>query len=147
MYIYNNQIHFNDITTMSGFLTDNYWLPLVTSLTGICFWLSISDIMIPILENNPIINYISSNTFTIMMHHILFFNIYNLILAVLTQFLIIYIPFDIMAFQSTAWYRFEPVSACRFIYLIFGVGGPLICKFYVENSTIYKKIYYKKRSY
>ncbi|GFI19057.1 hypothetical protein IMSAGC009_04237 [Lachnospiraceae bacterium] len=24
MYIYNNQIHFNDITTMSGFLTDNY---------------------------------------------------------------------------------------------------------------------------
>lgn len=147
MYIYNNQIHFNDITTMSGFLTDNYWLPLVTSLTGICFWLSISDIMIPILENNPVINYISSNTFTIMMHHILFFNIYNLILAVLTQFLIIYIPFDIMAFQSTAWYRFEPVSACRFIYLIFGVGGPLICKFYVENSTIYKKIYYKKRSY
>lgn len=129
IYITNDQIYFNDLTTMSGFLTDYSWLPLLTSITGICFWLTISKLLVPAIGNYPIVNYISENTFTIMMHHIFFFNIYNLLLAVLAKSSILNIPFDFHAFQNTAWYRFEPYPACRIVYVIFGLAGPLLCKY------------------
>lgn len=135
IYKTNDQIHFNDLATMSGFLTDYYWMPLVTSITGICFWLAVSGILVPAIGDNPLINYISENTFAIMMHHIFFFNIYNLLLAILVKYSILHIPFDFQAFQSTAWYRFEPFNACRTIYVIFGLAGPLLCKFFFRACS------------
>lgn len=129
IYITNDQIHFNDLSTMSGFLTDYYCLPLITSITGICFWLTISKILVPSIGNHPIIICISENTFTIMMHHIFFFNIYNLLLAGLVKLSILHIPFDIQAFQNTAWYRFEPFPACTIAYIIWGLVGPLLIKY------------------
>lgn len=57
-------------------------------------------------------------------------------LAALAQYLKLSIPFDSAAFQSTAWYRFEPVLACRFIYVIFGTAGPLMCKILLKTLQL-----------
>lgn len=110
---------------MSGFLTDNYFLPLLTSITGISFWLKVSEMLEPIFRENRFVNYVSENTFTIMLHHLTFFNLYNLILLWIPR-----VPqtFDEIAFRSTAWYRFEPVPAMRVIYVWFGLLGPLVVK-------------------
>lgn len=133
IYKTNDQIYFNDIATMAGFLTQFDFLPLLTSITGICFWLKISEMLVPIFGNNRIVNFISNNTWTIMMHHMLFFNLYNLLLAVCVKLSILHIPFDFSTFHSTAWYRFEPVAACRVIYVIFGMCGPLIMKYFYDK--------------
>lgn len=136
IYKTNNQIYFNDIATMAGFLTQFDFLPLLTSITGICFWLKISELLVPILGNNKIINFVSNNTWTVMMHHILFFNIYNMLLAISVKLSILHIPFDFSSFQATAWYRFEPVAACRVLYVLFGICGPLVAKYCTEKIAI-----------
>lgn len=145
IYITNDQIYFNDLATMSGFLTNYYWLPLLTSLTGICFWLTISKILVPAIGDHPVITYISENTFTIMMHHVFFFNIYNLLLTILVKSSVLHLPFDIQSFRNTAWYRFEPFNACKIVYVIFGLFGPLLCKYLFQRylshiASVWKKI-------
>lgn len=57
-------------------------------------------------------------------------------LTVLAQYFKFSIPFDLAAFQSTAWHRFEPVLACRFIYVIFGIAGSLVCKILMETLQL-----------
>lgn len=60
------------LSVMDGFYTGNCLVPLITSLTGILFWLKIAKFMEPVLGNNRLVNYISGHTFFIMMHHMLF---------------------------------------------------------------------------
>lgn len=125
MYIYPEGIWFNDISTMSGFLTNNYFLPLITSVTGISFWLKVTELLVSALGNNCIVNYISNSTYTIMFHHILFFNLYNLFLSVF-PYTAEY--FDMEVFRATAWYRFEPNPLMSVFYVLVGMAGPLLCK-------------------
>lgn len=125
MYIYPEGIWFNDISTMSGFLTNNCFLPLITSVTGISFWLKVTELLVSVLGNNRIVNYISNSTYTIMFHHILFFNLYNLFLSVF-PYTAEY--FDMEVFRATAWYRFEPNPSMRVFYVLVGMAGPLLCK-------------------
>lgn len=129
-YYTNNQIYFNDINIMSGFLTDIYVLPLITSITGISFWLVIADKLVPVLGENKLINYISGHTYSIMMFHILWFNVYN--------FLISRIPsvaknFDFERFYHTAWYRYEPTTQMRVMYTIVGLFGSVAMCWCVEK--------------
>lgn len=146
IYKTNDQIYFNDVATMAGFLTQFDFLPLLTSITGICFWLKISEMLAPVFGNNRIVNFVSNNTWTIMMHHMIFFNLYNLILALFVKLSILQIPFDFSAFHSTAWYRFEPVAACRVIYVIFGMCGPLIMKYFYDRIITKSKSHIKNNS-
>lgn len=118
-------LNFVGIATMSGFVTDHYWIPVATSITGIVFWLTVSDILVPALGENKVVNYVSNHTFTIMLHHIFFFNVYNVILAVMVKSSILDIPLDFEAMRSSAWYRYDPVKAYAFWYVLFGVCGPL----------------------
>lgn len=118
-------LNFVGIATMSGFVTDHYWIPVATSITGILFWLTVADILVPALGENRIVNYVSDHTFTIMMHHIFFFNVYNAVLVVLTKSFGLNIPLDLEALRSTAWYRYDPVRAYAVWYVFFGLCGPL----------------------
>lgn len=127
-----DQISFINLSSMSGFLTDYYFVPFLTSITGIFFWLKVSDVLVPILGNNRIVNYISDNTWTIMMHHIFFFNVYNMILMIMKKTILPNISFDYELFKSTAWYIFNPIYVSSFMYVLFGVIGPLSIKYTIE---------------
>ncbi len=138
IYISENKIYFNNLASMSGFLTDYYILPFLTSISGILFWIKISELLVPALANNKVVNFVSDNTWAIMMHHIFFFNIYNVILAVLSK-LINQIPFNIKTFRSTAWYIFDPMPACAVVYVFFGMAGPLYIKYVIGNLRKMKR--------
>lgn len=140
-----HDLNFLDIATMSGFLNDYYFIPFITSLSGIFFWLTVSDMVEPIWGDNKLINYISNHTFTIMMHHILFFNLYNLLLAALTKISLFHIPIDFEAFRSTAWYRYEPLWQCNVWYVFFGVTGPLIFRYLYDRVKNFLNFHYTKK--
>lgn len=128
-----HDLNYFNISVMSGFTTDYPIVPFITSMTGICFWLTVAEILVPTLGDSRLVNYISDNTYTVMMHHIFFFNIYNLLLAGLVKLSVLNIPFDFESFRNTAWYRFEPIRACDVWYVFFGMAGPLLVKYMFQK--------------
>lgn len=67
---YGKTIEFPICSVMGGFQSGNPLLPLITSLTGIAFWLKIAKTVTPLLGHNKLVNFISDHTFWIMTHHI-----------------------------------------------------------------------------
>lgn len=67
---YGSAVEFPVCSTMSGFQSGNPLLPLLTSVTGIAFWLKIAKCLVPVVGQNPLVNFISDHTFWIMTHHI-----------------------------------------------------------------------------
>lgn len=67
---YGNTIEFPVCSVMGGFQSGNLILPLITSITGIAFWLKVSKALVPCLGNSRLVNFVSDNTFFIMTHHI-----------------------------------------------------------------------------
>ncbi|MBE5882339.1 MAG: acyltransferase [Lachnospiraceae bacterium] len=130
IYMTGNQIYFNDINKMTGFMTDIYVLPLMTSVTGIAFWLAISDKLVPVLGENKLINYISNHTYAIMMFHIIWFNVYNFLISRIPQ---VAKTFDFEKFYKTAWYRYEPATQFRFFYVMAGLFGALLMCWIVDK--------------
>lgn len=110
---------------MSGGGSANCFLPLITSVSGIIFWLSVSEVLVPILGESKVCNYISDHTFQIMMHHVAFMVILNWGLVLLSRFIIIP-DLDITAIKATAWYRYCPYSGFYIFYFAIGLGGALL---------------------
>ena len=55
-------------------------VPIIVGVNGIWFWLNISNILVKFIGNSKIVNYVSENTFDIMMHHLFWMFIFNLII-------------------------------------------------------------------
>lgn len=66
---YGKAIEFPICSSMSGFQSGNPVLPLLTSVTGIAFWLKIAKTLVPLLGQNALVNFVSDHTFWIMTHH------------------------------------------------------------------------------
>ena len=142
-YITMNRIYFNNIHTMSGFLTDIYVLPLITSITGISFWLSISKKLEPVLGENRLVNYISNHTYTIMMFHMSFFVIYNFVIS---RIPFVAKDFNFDTFYISVWYHYKPIYQFRVFYTFVGVFGPLGLHYLYEKIARYVKELLKKHT-
>lgn len=70
LWIYGTDIAFPNCTFMIGFKTANPVLPLITSVTGIAFFLKLCKALTRFLGENRLINFISENTFFIMTNHL-----------------------------------------------------------------------------
>ena len=103
---------------------DNFYRPFIVGLLGILFWLRISRILVPILKNNKIVNYISKNTFSIMTHHLMGFFILNTIWYFLSKIIKSIDSFNVDRFKSTIEFMYLPKSLVQFeiLYVIFGIG-------------------------
>ncbi len=124
--IYGNGIVFVDIAEMSGFVPGvPSIMPLITSITGIAFWLCIVRIIEPALGNSKIMNDISNHTYEIMIHHYLFINLLNGLIWEL-GIVVRDVPFDIDAMRMSAFCHYEPIYQFRFLYLLFAVSGSLL---------------------
>ena len=126
IYIYNNQLMFLDLAKMSGFTTSNVFLPLISSITGISFWLCVAMILEEPLGKSRLVNFISDHTFEIMTHHYFFFYIYNTILYLISMYVIELQYFDAFAFNANSFYRYQPIFQFRVFYLLIGMAGPLL---------------------
>lgn len=116
---------------MGGFMTDIYIMPLLTAITGICFWLCITEWLAVALGNSRIINYISKHTFAIMFHHLFFFTALSYILSKIN----FETPFDYKQFYANAgWYKYPAFEGVKFLYVIFAFAGCLLLCFIWDKA-------------
>ena len=127
-------VAFDSIDDLSGFTSPYIVTPLISSVVGILFWLTIVELIEKPLSESRFVNYISCNTFWIMSLHIVFFNIFNLILMLISENIIDLKYFDADAFRESEWYFWEISPNIKFAYVIVGILGPLGLK------LIYDKI-------
>ncbi len=121
-------IAFNSIASLNGFTSPYIVTPMISSIIGILFWLTLVDLLGKPLYENRLINYISDNTFWIMSIHLALFNVLNCILLLINT----HIPikgFNPDVFRLTAWYRWEAYPIFRYAYFAFGLFGSLGVKY------------------
>lgn len=105
LLIYGEKIAFLSCTFMSGFKSSNPFLPLLTSITGIAFYLKLSKSLTPILANNVAVNWISNRTNFIMTHHLFAKAVANLLLYHLCKNTVSHAYLlDIEQIYSNPWY-------------------------------------------
>lgn len=118
-------VAFDSLGELSGFTSPYPVTPLLSSLVGILFWLTLVDLAGKPLYESRFVNYMSCNTFWIMGLHILFFNLLNCILLAVNEYITPLLYFDAEAFRESEWYYWELSKNFRLAYLLFGILGPL----------------------
>ncbi len=105
---YGYDIRFPFCARMGGFVTDNPFLPLITSVTAIAFWLKVSKMLAPALGNSRLVNFLSDNTFFIMTHHLTARALFNGLLILGKKYgITMFSAVNADAFRSSAWYIFS----------------------------------------
>ena len=121
-------VAFDGINEMAGFTSPYLITPLVSSVIGILFWLTLVDLIGKPAYESKFVNYMSCNTFWIMGFHVVFFNVLNCILLFLIHCGIDLPYFNVEAFQGTEWYYWEISPNVKLLYLMVGILGPLALK-------------------
>lgn len=127
----------------------NIFTPFITPLPGIMFWLRTSRILVPSLQNSKIIDYISRNTWTIMMHHQFVFFIINYCMLIIKNNMGKFNGFNNKKFRTYAWYGYAAFNNKNFLlfYVIAGIAIPLIIKYYLSKIIEFAKSKNNFRSY
>lgn len=107
--IFGEKIIFIDTSSMNNF---SYWfLPLITSMTGIIFYYEICEFLARKIGEKKFLNFIGRNTFTILETHLLFINIPNFYLYINSlKGNSKYMDFDVVRFRNGAWIRYSFTS-------------------------------------
>ena len=140
---YNSNIHFSSLYSMASFKNVNYVIPMITGITGIYFWIKISQLLQESLKDNKIVNLISNNTKDICMHHIFCMYCVSIIIY-LMNFKLHFKSYDVQSFKnSTGWYYyFFNNNKFSIIYFIIGIIGSILI--HKISDKIYKFIIRKK---
>ena len=113
----------------SGFL-HNPLVPYITTFMGIGFWLGIARLIVPLWKPGNLLDLIGQNTFSIMMHHVTGFFMLNTIFFMLFKIGIFAPDFDMFMYLNSYEYRYLPLGMenGKWLYLLFGIGIPLLLK-------------------
>ena len=113
----------------------NVIMPFIVGTLGIAFWLRIAQILEPIVRNSRVVNIISENTFSIMVHQFLGFFAVNTIFAICSKFVPAISNFNWHRYKTDIWYYYLPndIKQWYIIYLIAGIIVPLIISYILEK--------------
>ena len=127
--VYQNQdLVFNSIAFFGSFSrTAPVYLPYLTSVSSILFYYGLASFLESLFSKNVFVNYLSENTIYVLTLHLLFFNVLNVLLA----YVFCVDNFNHEAFYKSAWYVYAPTSGYLFLYLLFGVLGPLVLRYVI----------------
>lgn len=115
--------------------------PIIVSITGILFWIKIAEVLEPALGNKRIVNYISINTYDIMLHHLFWIFIVNVLIMKATTIFSLE-GFNVEKFKTTIYYCYTAgVIQSQVIYTIIAIAMPLVIRYLYETT---KNIIYKK---
>ena len=128
-------VAFDSLDDLSGFTSPYYVTPLVSSLIGICFWLTAVELVGKQVYESRFVNYVSCNTFWIMGLHVLFFNVFNCVLMGISKGIVALPYFDVEAFQGSEWYYWGISNNIKILYVLVGVLGPLGLKRLYDGIT------------
>lgn len=126
-------VAFDALGELSGFTSPYIVTPLVSSVVGILFWLTLVDLIGKQVYESRFVNYMSCNTFWIMGLHIAFFNILNCILMLINEHIVELPYFSVATFQETEYYYWELSPNFKLAYLIVGISGPLALKWIYDK--------------
>lgn len=128
----------------SGF--DDIFRPFIVGTLGILFWLRMSKILAPTLSNSKLVNYISKNTYPIMIHHLFGFFLLNTIWFTLSKIFSFIEYFNDTQYKSYIYYTYLPKNLIQFriLYVIFGIGVSLIIAFTTNKLKLLIKSKLKK---
>lgn len=149
---FEKDINFASLYNLGGFHNALPFIPIITGITGIWFYLRICQILVGCLGENKIINYLSNNTKCICMHHIFCMYMLALIIYVFNHFLKLN-GFDVENFKNSAGWYFYYFNNSTFslIYAIVGICGSLSINFielkiirYIKNKIEGNKNLYVK---
>lgn len=128
-------IAFDGIDEMVGFTSPYLVTPLVSSVIGILFWLTFSELIEKQVGDSKFVNFMSCNTFWIMGLHITFYNILNLVLMFISTNIVELPYFDVDGFKAIEWYFWGISGNIKILYVMVGILGPLGMKW------VYDKLY------
>lgn len=138
--IYGDNINFIATSSMRYF--NSWYLPLITSVTGIIFYYELMSFLSSKIGQNKVIDFISRNTFTILETHLLFLNIPNFYIYLkIKAGSTLYKDFVVNNFVNGAWVRYSPNT--RLMGFILGLVGSLLIAFLFEKikgTKMYKKV-------
>lgn len=104
--------------------------PIISSITGILFWLKISEILEPSLGNSKIINFISNFTSDIMIHHLFWSFLSNLTIWKMSGLFNLK-GFNVDRFKTTIYYFYmSGFEQSKIFYAIIALAMPLIVRFF-----------------
>ena len=118
-------IAFDSIDVLGGFTSPYIVTPLVSSLVGITFWLTVAELVGKQVCESRFVNFMSCNTFWIMGLHITFYNIFNCVLMGINKSIVTLPNFDAETFRETEWYFWALDGNIKIAYVVVGVLGPL----------------------
>ncbi len=121
-------VAFNDIATLTGFTSPFVVTPMISSLIGIMFWVTVADMIGPALAENKVVNFVSENTIWVMGFHLVFFNLLNCILLTINDNIVTLPEFYPDMFKTMLGYRWEHYAIFRLVYFAVGITGPLLMK-------------------
>lgn len=103
------------------------FIPYLTAITGIAFWLRISRIITELPTIARKLEMIGRNTYAIMMHHISGFMIVKACFYLLSKYTPLFSEFDATMFFSEINFIFLPGGgdSSKWIYLVAGIALPL----------------------
>ena len=130
-----HDLAFDRINDLSGLYSPYYVTPIISSIVGILFWLTFVDLIAKPVGESRFVNYMSCNTFWIMGFHILFFNILNCILMLISLHIAAIPYFDVEAFKGSEWYYWEIGNNAKILYVLLGVVGPLFFKWIFDKIS------------
>ena len=126
-------VAFDGLDELAGFTSPFIVTPLISSFVGILFWLTVVELIGKPFYESRFVNYLSSNTFWVMGMHILFYNVLNCILLLITRY-IVYLPyFGIEGFQNSEFYFWEIHPNIKLAYVAVGLLGPLGVKWIYDR--------------
>ncbi len=118
----------NSLYNFGGFTSPYYVTPLISSVIGILFWVTVAGIIGGAIGDNRVVNYISENTFFIMGFHLFFFNVINCILLFINNNVAAVPGFDTDSFRALSYYIWDQYPQFKLAYFIVGLAGPLLIK-------------------
>lgn len=106
--------------------------PIIVSCTGILFWAKIAEILVPSLGESKIVNYISNNTFDIMLHHLFFVFLLNILISNTCNIFRIN-GFWEKGFKNDIYYVYSEWERLTIFYTVVAIFMPLLFRHLYEK--------------
>lgn len=121
------------------FFSHKYWLPFVTACSGIWVCLQVASLLQDKIKSTEIFSKIGEHTFSIMMHHMLFFWLLNAMFYYLRHEGVLRLDsFDYNKYMTYIYYRVQAhATFTDLLYVGVCIGGPLL------SCWIYEKFLQK----
>lgn len=114
-------------------------IPYISAITGIAFWLRVSKLLTPAVNDWKVIRLISDNTYSIMIHQMLGFMVVKWIMYALNLTTSLFPDFDPVKLKSSIWYYYLPNGLQQYalVYLIAGIFVPVAIGVIQKKCAVY----------